>query len=195
MEQRAKALQQEVDELTARAELVRRRLVLLEELNGVSESHFDSDSEPADAVPSALPLGELAGADVRRVAVRLLLSSDTVLRPIHYRRWYEYLRDSGYGVRGRDPLATFLTQLNRSPVVRRAEQPGFYLVDLDAPARLHKRMGELHDELLALHAGQQTIEEIGSVRERRTELTRELAGVERDLEEALQVLGPERGEQ
>jgi hypothetical protein len=33
--------------------------------------------------------------------------------PIHYRIWFQELVDSGYRVLGRDPLATFLTQVSR----------------------------------------------------------------------------------
>jgi len=57
-----------------------------------------------------------------------------------------------------------------------------YALDLDAVAQLRERPRRLHDELLALHRGQQTIEEIASARERRAELTAESARVERALE-------------
>ena len=32
---------------------------------------------------------------------------------MHYRVWFEALVESGYRVSGRDPLATFLTQITR----------------------------------------------------------------------------------
>ena len=33
--------------------------------------------------------------------------------PVHYRVWFDALVASGYRVTGRDPLATFLTQVTR----------------------------------------------------------------------------------
>jgi hypothetical protein len=41
--------------------------------------------------------------------------------PIHYRAWFEALVESGYRVSGRDPLATFLTQVSR---IDRVEKVG-----------------------------------------------------------------------
>jgi len=68
-----------------------------------------------------------------------------------------------------------------------------YALDLDAPARLRHRLHVLRRELVALHEGQQTIEEIASVRERRGELTKEYSRVERALEEALEAFGVDTG--
>jgi hypothetical protein len=63
----------------------------------------------------------LAGARIREVAVLLLASSANPTRPIHYQQWYRLFRDAGYGIDARDPVATFLTQISRSPAVRRAD--------------------------------------------------------------------------
>jgi hypothetical protein len=38
-------------------------------------------------------------------------------QPIHYRDWYQLLRDRGERIGGKDPLATFLTSLSRSDQV------------------------------------------------------------------------------
>jgi hypothetical protein len=43
------------------------------------------------------------------VLQRLTTSGD----PVHYRAWFEALVESGYRISGRDPLATFLTQVTR----------------------------------------------------------------------------------
>jgi hypothetical protein len=56
---------------------------------------------------------ELRGERLREVAVdvlrRLALSGD----PIHYRAWFDALVEAGFRVSGRDPLASFLTQVTR----------------------------------------------------------------------------------
>jgi hypothetical protein len=47
------------------------------------------------------------------------------------------------------------------------------------------------EELLALHQGQQMIEQISSARDRRRELITEIARTERYLEEAIVLVGPD----
>jgi hypothetical protein len=85
-----------------------------------------------------------------------------------------------------------LTQISRSALVSRADRPGVYALDLDAPVHLRERLSHLHAELLALHDGQQTLEAIVSARERRDELLNEIARTERALEEALTTLTLDR---
>jgi hypothetical protein len=201
IEHRMGSLREELERLGGVAEGLRAKLALLERLTGGPEPGSLSAPpaaagalEPVAEVHTeelAAPLGYLRGAGIRHAAVRLLAASAEPTQPIHYARWFELVREAGYGVAGTDPLATFLTQISRSPVVRRAREPGMYALELDAVPRLRDRLRRLHDELLALHRGQQTIEEIASVRERRAELAREYGHVERALEEALEVLGDE----
>jgi hypothetical protein len=144
--------------------------------------------------PLTPPRGYLRGAGIRSVAVRVLGAAENPSRPIHYAEWYRMVADAGYDIAGQDPMATFLTQIGRSPVVKRASEPGVYALDLGAPQRLRERLRALHQELVSLHAGQQTIEEIATIRERRAELTSECARIERALEEATHALGVEPGE-
>jgi hypothetical protein len=133
--------------------------------------------------------GYLRGADIRITAVRVLAATENPATPIHYVDWYKLVVDAGYGVAGRDPLASFLTQIGRSPLVGRAGERGLYALDLDAPRRLRERLHALHHELVGLHEGQQTIDEIATVAARRADLTASVVGVERELEEALASLG------
>jgi predicted transcriptional regulator len=56
---------------------------------------------------------ELRGERLREVAVDVLRRLAASGDPIHYRAWFEELVESGFRVRGRDPLATFLTQVRR----------------------------------------------------------------------------------
>lgn len=72
----------------------------------------------------------LRGQRLREVAVELMARRQGIREPIHYREWFELLAAEGHTVAGKNPLATFLTQVTRSPVVlRESEQPGVYRVD------------------------------------------------------------------
>jgi hypothetical protein len=56
---------------------------------------------------------ELRGERLREVAFEVLQRLSADGDPIHYRAWFEALVESGYRISGRDPLATFLTQITR----------------------------------------------------------------------------------
>jgi hypothetical protein len=56
---------------------------------------------------------ELRGERLREVALEVLHRLTASGDPVHYRVWFEALVESGYRVSGRDPLATFLTQITR----------------------------------------------------------------------------------
>jgi hypothetical protein len=64
---------------------------------------------------------ELRGERLREVALTVLTSQSPPGDPIHYRTWFEALVESGYRVSGKDPLATFLTQVSR---IERVEKIG-----------------------------------------------------------------------
>lgn len=195
VEQRAEALTAELQRLVEKREEIRQQVNLLEQLAPGGRQITPAPRPTVSPVPSSAaqgpPNGYLQGARIRAVAVRLLAASEHASRPIHYQDWFELLTRAGFGVKANDPLGTFLTQVTRSPVVQRAGGPGLYRLDLDAPRELHDELRRLQDELFQLHGGQQTLEGIASVRERRTELTAQIARVERDLEEAARALGIE----
>jgi hypothetical protein len=185
-------LRRSLDEAQSRRDALLDRIRVLTELAGGSEALAGRAADQSNVVAfpepaTEPPHGYLRGSEIREVAVRVLRSVQPSPRPIHYSGWFELVRDAGYGVAGRDPLATFLTQIGRSPVVVRGEEPGTYVLDDNAPRDLHAELDRLNSELLALHNGQQTIEEIASARERRSELVTRISRVERALEEALQV--------
>lgn len=73
--------------------------------------------------------GRLRGQRLREVAVQVLRDQREAGEPIHYRAWFELVRQQGYAVAGKDPLATFLAQVSRAdevePVGRRS---GLYLL-------------------------------------------------------------------
>ena len=110
------------EQATAEAIVRERRARELDELLGrAPQLRLDLQSEA------------LRGRGLREAAVEIAARRRGLGKPIHYREWFELLLAEGHRVEGKDPLATFLTQMTRSPVVlRQPEQPGFYRVDLEA---------------------------------------------------------------
>lgn len=77
--------------------------------------------------------GELRGKRLREIAVELLRQKRGDGAVVHYREWYKLLVDAGVKVAGRDPLATFLTQIARAPdVVSVRPRSGLYRLDAAA---------------------------------------------------------------
>lgn len=150
----------------------------------------ERDRSAAPAAPQApdVPVTVLRGPAIRETAVRVLLAQPQRIEALHYRRWYELLGAAGYTVAGKDPMAVFLTQLTRSPVVRKATQPGLYEVDRQAPLRIRQRLERLRTELRELVTAPQTPVDLATVRSRRHELDVAISQQERALEEALRVL-------
>jgi len=159
-------------------------------------SEGTGDDEPSDGpvalhqeLSGALGAAErLRGTPIRETAVRLLLERRDGVEVIHYRDWFELVIGVGYAIAGKDPLAVFLTQISRSPVVRRGTQAGVYEIDRGALRRLRDRLGQLHEELRELSASKQTSSDLAAIRARRRELTAEIGQVEKALEEASRLL-------
>jgi hypothetical protein len=162
---------------------------------------FEDDGSPGSPRLSVVPepangssggdAKVLRGARIRETAVRVLAGTPEARGPVHYRTWFELFTNAGFLAAGKDPLATFLTQVSRSPVVERTSSGGVYQLDFAFPRRARERLAELRAQLqeaqaLAADAG---VEDIAAARERRAELTTELAASERALEEALRSLG------
>lgn len=194
-ERKELTLRRQLAEVESESVEIRQRIDLVERLTDGRETLA---GRPADQQRNVVPFktpkaepphGFLSGAMIRVVAVRLLAANEISTRPIHYLDWLRLLEASGYGIKGQDPAAALLTQVGRSPVVIRADAPGTYLLDHEAPRRLRDKLDQLSSELLSLHQGQQTIEAITSTRGRRAELVTEIARTERALEEAVESLG------
>jgi hypothetical protein len=131
----------------------------------------------------------LRGPAIREAAVRALLAQPDRIDALHYRRWYELLVEAGFRVAGKDPVAVFLTQLSRSPLVRKNSTPGVYEVDRQAPLRIRHRLERLQAELREVTVAASGPIELAAVRARRHELDLAISQQERALEEALRVLG------
>jgi hypothetical protein len=115
-------------------------------------------------------------------------SSPNPRRPIHYQQWYELFRGAGYAIDAEDPPATFLTQINRSPVVKRAGAPGVYALDFEAPLALRERLRKLENAVAHAAISGESAGELAAARERRAKLLSEARVTERHLEEALRSL-------
>lgn len=129
----------------------------------------------------------LRGPAIRERAVRVLTARGGV-EAIHYREWFKLLGAAGYSVAGKDPLAVFLTQISRSPVVRKGTQAGVYELDLESPARLRRELNRLQGDLRDLADEPQPTLSSSQVRSRRERLTTAIGRLERELEEAERVL-------
>jgi hypothetical protein len=74
----------------------------------------------------------LGGQRLQEIAVQVLAERKPGGEPIHYKDWYRLLREAGYVVSGKDPQATFLSSVSRSPRVRSVgNRTGLYVVDGD----------------------------------------------------------------
>jgi hypothetical protein len=141
----------------------------------------------------APPAGEptrtaLRGPAIRETAVQVLIAQPEQIEAIHYRRWYDLLVAAGYAVAGKDPLAAFLTQVTRSPVVHKSTKPGVYEVDQRAPLRIRQKLERLQAELREATITPVAPVDLAGVRARRHELDLSISQQERALVEALRSL-------
>lgn len=137
----ARTAREEADRLSVRATELRARgerwlaraHAVLAEAESLESQVRDLDELLGRAPQLRIDLqtGELQGQQLRDAAARILMQRRGPGVPIHYREWYELFIESGLAAGGKDPLATFLTQITRSPIVSRVEggEGGIYLLD------------------------------------------------------------------
>lgn len=117
-----------VDRICAQREQVERLWALAERLEEQArrDEHLLNELESALGLSDQLRLEDLdarlRGRRLQEVAIGVLSERLGEGREIHYRDWYALLQESGYRIGGRDPLATFLAQVNRAPNVERVGQ-------------------------------------------------------------------------
>ena len=188
--QRRRRAQAEIDEIEASMAEVDERMMLIDRLAGENPPREQPPIEAEDDAHDGGPAAILRGPAIRAAAVRVLLAHPRRPEALHYREWFGLLADAGYSVAGKDPLAVFLTQLSRSPLVRRGTQSGVYELELQAPAGLRRRLHELQSQLRELTATPSSeTTDLSSVRSRRMALNLEITKVEKALEEAEATLG------
>jgi hypothetical protein len=118
---------------TAEAIALERRIRELDELLGrAPQLRLDLQTEA------------LRGQQLREAAVEIVARRRKIGEPLHYRDWFKLVLGEGHTVEGKNPLATFLTQVTRSPVVlRHPGPPGVYRVDPQAAGE--DALSELED--------------------------------------------------
>lgn len=185
---RRRLLHAQIDDLDAELAELAERIELIERLAGPAAApggaRRDERVAPTDKIV-------LRGPAIRQTAARVLLADPRNLRVIHYREWFALLEENGYTVAGKDPVAVFLTQLSRSPVVQRGTQSGVYEVRLDAPDDLQRELASLQHELRSLTSASSSTTNLGDIRARRTSLARAINRVEQALHEAKSTLEPD----
>lgn len=186
IERRRETLREELARLAGELDALADRARLLAELvDDPSDSSAASDTSSSNGHRRPT----LKGAAIRERAARRFFVTHGSGKAMHYRRWFELLLEEGVEVGGKDPMATFLTNLNRSPVVVRGSEPGTYAIDLDAPSRLHKDLSERQAELRDLSeviARQVTPAE--ELRAHRTALNSDIRRLQGLISEAARVL-------
>jgi hypothetical protein len=185
----------ELRALEAQIASINERLVLLERL--VPE---EASEEHATAQPSARDLDAgattLSGPAIRETAIKVLLEAGLGDEAIHYREWLQLLEAHGYAVAGKDPNAVFLSQVTRSPLVRRSTQAGTYSLDWTAEDRLRTRLAQLQEELRQLAIGDDPAPPSALLQQSkdRSAVHRSIMRVERELDEVLRLVGDNRAE-
>ncbi len=121
----------ERENLLARLTDIRERIEHFEALASEAREEAASLSSSIRAIEEMVGLSpqiamceiseELRGERLREVALDVLRGQSSPGESIHYRAWFDALVESGYRVSGRDPLATFLTQVSR---IERVEKVG-----------------------------------------------------------------------
>jgi hypothetical protein len=95
------------------------------------------DLEEMLGIASQIALCEISealrGERLRDVALTVLREKAGDGTPIHYREWFAALSEAGFRVVGKDPLASFLTQVSRIDRVEKVgRRSGLYRLRLAA---------------------------------------------------------------
>ena len=167
-----------------RADLEREREALARFADGEPETPTPSPSERGlRAVRGGDPV-RLRGPRIREQAIRVLAAAEHGEAPIHYRDWYALLRAAGYVSTGQDPLATFLTQVRRSPLVRSTTTKGVYVIDWEVLPRARARLRTITAQLQSARAPRDAdAEAVRAAREERDATLAEIRRLERDIDE------------
>jgi hypothetical protein len=176
---RKETLAAEIAELEAQMDELRDRQRLLDKIvEGAHRAEAPAVSGAASA--RAMPL---RGRRLRLVAAQLLWR-DLGEREIYYREWFERLLQAGYAVGGRDPLASFLTNVRDSPAVVRGQNQGFYRLDPTRKEAVARDVAEARAEITDLEQSLQRarVDNDDGAVERLRQHRDELAGAIRRLE-------------
>lgn len=133
------ALEGQYEELCARVVQHRERAELLQRLAEQADVQAASDERLLAELAGALGIAcqlrieqldrRLRGQRLQEIAVEILSGRLQPGERVHYKQWFSWVEEEGFKVGGKDPLATFLGQIGRSPrVVSAGRRSGFYLL-------------------------------------------------------------------
>jgi hypothetical protein len=145
LERRRESLRAELADLEAQMGSLRERQRLLGMLVDDVATADDEASVPA----RGSGVRPVRGRRLRLIAAQLLWQS-LAEQEIHYREWFERLLQAGYAVGGRDPLASFLTNVRDSPAVVRGQRQGFYRLDRGRQDVVAVELAEAQAEMVDL---------------------------------------------
>lgn len=132
-------LQAEYRALAASVAQQRERAERLQQLADHARSQAQRDEEALTDLARILGLDpqtcleqldeRLRGQRLAEIAVNVLTEAHGAGHPTHYKEWYGLLRAAGFSVAGKDPVASFLAAVSRSPQVRGVGQrSGLYMI-------------------------------------------------------------------
>jgi hypothetical protein len=184
--QRRAALMVQMAEVDAQASELHERQRLLGLLVSKDET---PESGKRESRPTTTSSRTLKGRALRQVAGHLLWGTQS-RDEIHYREWFERVLAAGYAVGGKDPAASFLTNMRDSPAVVRGSRAGYYRLDPSSRERLAQTLSETQAELAdvirlldrARH-GRESNDRADHLREHRDTLTQRLRRLEADIRE------------
>jgi hypothetical protein len=136
----ATSVRAEYELLRARVEQQREQADRLRAMADALEERTTADEHLLTEMAGALGLAaqlqiedlspRLRGQRLQEVALEVLRTEWGAQREIHYREWFDLVRDQGHRIGGKDPLATFLAQIHRAPQVRSVgRRSGRYQLD------------------------------------------------------------------
>jgi hypothetical protein len=131
------ALDQQYEELSTRLIQHRERADLLQRLADQARDQADADERLLEELAAGLGRAcqlriehldkRLRGQRLQEIAIEILAARLQPGETIHYRQWFSWVEEEGFRVGGKDPLATFLGQIARSPRVASAgRRSGLY---------------------------------------------------------------------
>jgi hypothetical protein len=139
----------------------------------------------------------IRGRNLRRVAGQLLWSWQGA-EQIHYREWFERVLSDGYAIGGKDPAASFLTNVRDSPAVVRGTAQGFYRLDPSSRERIAREINEAEAELADVrqsidraYAASAPPDSVRTLRAHRDRLSQQIKHLKADLEEVRYVFDQE----
>lgn len=112
-----KSLQTSVEQLRAKVEGLRAEADELERKAAADERLLRELEDVLELAPQLrvdLQTEELRGQRLREVAIEILRNELGAGESIHYRDWFRLVRAAGHRVAGKDPMASFLTQVSRA---------------------------------------------------------------------------------